>query len=206
MRTSSELLLTFLLNAVWQIALIGALVSLGVWLLRRSAARYQHWLWVAALCLSFVVPVVTAVRTLPDSVTTPTEITYAHELTNPVSIREISTPSDQTLATTSNSAFELNNTFAVALLSVFAAFFLYRSFKLGQAWFSTRKVRRSAVQVEGDEAVAAIMRECAKRLKLDQIRVTVCQSATVAVPVTIGLLKPVIILPESLLHEDGNRT
>ena len=58
MRTSSELLLTFLLNAVWQIALIGALASFGVWLLRRSAARYQHWLWVAALCLSLVVPVV----------------------------------------------------------------------------------------------------------------------------------------------------
>src|SRR5690349_11027030 len=204
MRTSSELLLTFLLNAVWQIALIGALASLGVWLLRRSAARYQHWLWVAALCLSLVVPVVTAVRTLPDSLTTPTEITYAHELNNPLSIPTIPTAFDQTLATTSNSAFELNNTFAAALLGVFAAFFLYRSFKLGQAWSSTRKVRRSAIQVEGDEAVAAILRECAKRLNLDPIRVTVCRSETVAVPVTIGLLKPVIILPESLLQQVDN--
>ena len=206
MRTVSQLLLTFLLNAVWQIALIAVLASFGAWLLRRSAARYQHWLWVAALCLSLVVPVVTALRTFPDSLTTPTEITYAHELNNPLSIPTIPTAFDQTLATTSNSAFELNNTFALVLIGVFAAFFLYRSFKLGQAWFSTRKVRRSAVQVEGDEAVEAIMRECAKRLKLDQIRVTVCRSATVAVPVTIGLMKPVIILPESLLHEDGNRT
>ena len=47
MKTSSQLLLTFLLNAVWQIALIAALASFGVWLLRKSTMRYQHWLWVA---------------------------------------------------------------------------------------------------------------------------------------------------------------
>ena len=65
MRTSSELLLTFLLNAVWQIALIAALASFGAWLLRHSATRYQHRLWVAALSLSLLVPTVTALRAVP---------------------------------------------------------------------------------------------------------------------------------------------
>ena len=36
MTTSSQLLLTFLLNAVWQIALIAALASFGAWLLRHG--------------------------------------------------------------------------------------------------------------------------------------------------------------------------
>src|SRR5689334_17536527 len=108
MRTGSQLLLTFLLNAVWQIALIGVLASFGAWLLRRSTARYQHWLWVAALCLSLVVPAVTSLRTLPGSVFSPTELTYTRELNNPVSIPKISTSFDETPATTSNSAFELN--------------------------------------------------------------------------------------------------
>ena len=35
MKTSSQLLLTFLLNAVWQVALIAALASLVAWLLRK---------------------------------------------------------------------------------------------------------------------------------------------------------------------------
>jgi len=53
---NSQLLLTFLLNACWQIALIAALAALGSWLLRNSVARYQHWVWVSALCLAFLVP------------------------------------------------------------------------------------------------------------------------------------------------------
>ena len=48
MRKSSQLLLTFLLNACWQIALIAALASFGSWLLRNSVARYRHWIWVSS--------------------------------------------------------------------------------------------------------------------------------------------------------------
>src|ERR1043166_2195290 len=86
MRTVSQLLLTFLLNAVWQVALIGALASFGAWLLRQSA-RYQHWLWVAALCLSLVVPVVTAVRALPGP--TSSQVSYGRELENPVFVSDV---------------------------------------------------------------------------------------------------------------------
>src|SRR5215216_6911519 len=69
MRLSSQLLLTFLLNALWQIALIAAVASLGSWLLRNSVARYRHWVWATALCLAFLVPAFTATRTLFDNVT-----------------------------------------------------------------------------------------------------------------------------------------
>ncbi|HEY3579782.1 MAG TPA: M56 family metallopeptidase [Pyrinomonadaceae bacterium] len=202
MRTSSQLLLTFLFNAVWQIALIGVLASFGAWLLRRSVARYQHWLWVAALCLSLVIPTVTALRALP--VTTPTAIPYARELTNPVSIPEISTTFDQTSATTSTSSLQLGNEVAFALFVVIGALLLFRAIRLVQAYHSTREIRRSAVELEGDEAVGAILRECAKRLNLDSRRVAVCRSESVAVPVTIGLFRPLVILPESLLQEGDN--
>src|SRR6185295_1344019 len=130
MRTSSELLLTFLLNAVWQIALIAALASFGAWLLRQSATRYQHWLWVAALCLSLLVPAATAVRSFPNGVAIPGEVRYEHELENPVSIPEIPGPFGRTQAITSNSAFRLNSSLALVLLSVFAAFVLFRGFRL----------------------------------------------------------------------------
>ena len=60
MRNSSQLLLTFLLNACWQIALVAALASFSSWLLRNSAARFRHWIWVAALFLSLGIPVTTS--------------------------------------------------------------------------------------------------------------------------------------------------
>ena len=204
MRTSSQLLLTFLLNAVWQVALIAALASFGAWLLRRSATRYQHWLWVAALCLSVVVPGVAAIRAWPDSVTAPTEISYARELNNPISLAQIPASSDQRLATFSTSSLQLNNEVAFGLLAVIAALLLFRAIRLGQAYRSTREIRRSAVPLERDEAVGAILRDCAKRINVRADRVTVCRSESVAAPVTVGLFRPVIVLPESLLQEADN--
>src|SRR5918998_902038 len=81
MRISSQLLLTFLLNAFWQVALIAALASFGSWLLRNSGARYRHWLWVSALCLAFLVPTITSLRTLNETVPPPTPTSYSVLLT-----------------------------------------------------------------------------------------------------------------------------
>ena len=77
MRISSQLLLTFLLNSLWQIALIAALAAFGSWLLRNSVARYRHWLWVSALCLAFAVPTVTSLRTLGDTVMLRLQTSYS---------------------------------------------------------------------------------------------------------------------------------
>src|ERR1051325_9739898 len=75
---SSQWLLTFLLNAVWQVALIAALAALGSWLLRNSVARYRHWLWVSALCLAFLVPAVTSSRAFFETDIQP-EVTFTRE-------------------------------------------------------------------------------------------------------------------------------
>jgi beta-lactamase regulating signal transducer with metallopeptidase domain len=199
MITSSQLLLTFLLNAVWQIAVIAALASLGAWLLRRSAMRYQHWLWVAALCLSLLVPVVTALRTVPSG-SVPTVQT---QVINSIVTQE-AIPFQSPSTTVSTWSFQLNRSPVLALAIVYVVFLLYGSFRLAQAWRITRKIRNAAVALGGDEAVEAIVRECAKRVNLKNKSVVVCRSATLAVPVTIGLFRPVIILPDSLLREGDN--
>ncbi|HEU5460474.1 MAG TPA: hypothetical protein VFU83_08255, partial [Pyrinomonadaceae bacterium] len=77
MRIISQLLLTFLLNSLWQIALIASLAAVGSWLLRELATRYRHWIWVSALCLAFLVPAITSLRTLGDTVSASTPTTYA---------------------------------------------------------------------------------------------------------------------------------
>src|SRR5512134_3587418 len=77
MRIANQIVLTFLLNSLWQIALIAALATFGSWLLRNSVARYRHWVWVGALCLAFFVPAITSLRTLGDTVSVTTSTTYA---------------------------------------------------------------------------------------------------------------------------------
>jgi beta-lactamase regulating signal transducer with metallopeptidase domain len=106
-----------------------------------------------------------------------------------------------------NWSFQLNRTLVLTLLGLYCAFLLFRTFKLAQAWHTTRKICNSAAKVEGDENVAGIIRECAKRLNLDTKRgkaarrIIVCSSSSLTVPVTAGLFRPVIILPEALLRE-----
>ena len=62
MRSVSQLLLTFLLNACWQIALVTVSAVLCAWLLRATSARHKHWLWVAALAIALCLPTLTIAR------------------------------------------------------------------------------------------------------------------------------------------------
>lgn len=57
MEINSEYLLTFLLNASWQITVVVALAALASGLLRNGPARYRQLIWMAALLASLMVPI-----------------------------------------------------------------------------------------------------------------------------------------------------
>jgi beta-lactamase regulating signal transducer with metallopeptidase domain/uncharacterized membrane protein YkoI len=202
MRISSQLLLTFLLNSLWQIALIAGLAAAGSWLLRELAARYRHWVWASALCLALVIPVVTALRTLDDPVPVPDLNSYSILRSEPFPQNQIAQNSSATELSLP-STFQLNQTLGFVLLALFFAFLLFRIFKLVQAWLTTTSIRRLAVPLDPDERIAEIIRRCEQEIGTQQGMVKVYRSETLPVPVTIGLFHPVIILPEQLLHE-GN--
>jgi beta-lactamase regulating signal transducer with metallopeptidase domain len=202
MRMSSQMLLTFLLNAIWQVALIAALAALGAWLLRNSGARYRHWVWACALCLAFLVPAVTSSRVLFETDVQP-ELTFARGSIAPFQV-ETSPPSlPETSPTILPPTFRLNQTLGLALLGIYFGFLLYRSFKLIQAWHTTRSIRRQAVELEPDRVVTEVIRRCVIEFGTRPRAVKVFRSETLPVPVTIGLFHPAIILPEPLLRE-GN--
>ncbi len=56
MEKISYAVLTFLLNALWQIALIYLVTSFFARLMRSAPARYVHCLWVLALVVSLAIP------------------------------------------------------------------------------------------------------------------------------------------------------
>ncbi|HEX6044964.1 MAG TPA: M56 family metallopeptidase, partial [Pyrinomonadaceae bacterium] len=201
MRISSQLLLNFLLNAVWQIALIAALASFGAWLLRSSSARYRHWLWVSALCLAFLVPAATSIRfgieaTIAAPVTT--NIPFPSE--EPVrQLDQVTSNSSGVLA----SVIQLNTDLVFLVLGVYGIFLLYRTFRLIQAWQTTRTIKRNAFELDADDEIASIINKCESEFDTGARRVRVLRSETLPVPVTMGLSQPAIVLPDALLHE-GN--
>jgi beta-lactamase regulating signal transducer with metallopeptidase domain len=199
---NSQLLLTFLLNACWQIALIAALAALGSWLLRNSVVRYQHWVWVSALCLAFLVPAFTSSQTLFEiPVQTAPAVPFVTEGISPLSQEPV--PNLPGTTTALPSTFLLNQTLGLSLLTIYFGFLLFRIFKLVQAWATTRSIKRDAVELEPDDRVAAVINRCELEFGTRPGVVRVFRSETLPVPVTIGLAHPVIILPDSLLRE-GN--
>jgi beta-lactamase regulating signal transducer with metallopeptidase domain len=199
MRISSEVLLTFLLNGFWQVALIAALAVAGSWLLRNATARYHHWLWVSALCLAFLVPTVTSSRALVDVFASvqPVNTTNQTVQSAPFELRH------DAPAVPTPSAFQLNQSLGWPLLILFGAFVIYRIVKLILAWRTTRSIKRAAVELGHDPGIEEIIQNCERELSKPAREVRVMRSETLPVPVTIGLFRPVIILPESLLNE-GN--
>src|SRR6185369_11016854 len=183
MKLSSQLLLTFLFNAFWQIALMVALASLGSWLLRNSLARHRHWVWATALCLAFLVPAFTASQTLFDNVTQPNAPVSYERQNIALFVNEAVPPLPETeLAST----FKINQSLALTILGIYFAFLLYSSFKLIQAWQTTRTIRRRATEIEPNDSVAEVIRRCELEFGTHAGSVRVFRSETLPVPVTTG--------------------
>src|SRR5262245_47668485 len=130
MRLSSQLLLTFLLNACWHILLIASFASFGSWLLRNSVARYRHWVWATALCLAFLVPAFASSQAFFDNdsqINSP--ITFeTQSLSPPTGETVLNLP--RTNASTPASTFKLNRSLGLTLVGIYFAFLLYSIFKL----------------------------------------------------------------------------
>ena len=62
MEKLSEALLTFLVNGVWQIAIIVALAALASLILRNGPAHYRHLIWTCSLVACIIVPGASAIR------------------------------------------------------------------------------------------------------------------------------------------------
>ncbi|HEY3025449.1 MAG TPA: TonB family protein [Pyrinomonadaceae bacterium] len=227
MRTVAQLLVTFLLNAAWQIAVITAVAVVCAWLLRPTAPWQRHAVWVAALVLSLGLPLASClllVKSLQGSAPEPTPIAAA-----PINIAPITSvqseaaepteksaspsrvaPSQPTAKTArqSPSIFQrgvwispvrLNSTLATVLVGLYAMSLSYRSVKLLRAWRRTRTIIRGAYSVSFPDRIQKIIAECQAAIGCAAVRI-VCSTA-VPVPITAGVFHHVIILPERLLRE-----
>jgi hypothetical protein len=75
MEIASRLLLTCLLNSLWEIPVAAAVAALTCWLLRKSPASHHHAVWVVALAGSVLVPLASIHRAVsPDPLQFPTSL------------------------------------------------------------------------------------------------------------------------------------
>jgi TonB family protein len=202
MRTISQLLLTFLLNACWQIALLAAVASLCAWLLRRTAARYRHFVWVTALVISFGLPLLTASQLLNRALfssAAPPQTAAIPPVNGQVRPTQLNTVEISAPTNDSKSSVHINASLAAGVIAFYLLFLAYRGVKLFRAWRRTRAIRRSARPIEILEPIETIIRRCQTAIGVTRFRI-LC-SAAVPVPITVGIRNPLVILPERLLRE-----
>ena len=215
MKVASQLLLTFLLNASWQIVLVAAFALLCDWLLRGTAARYRHGLWVVALLLSLALPALSCarlVKTLVIAKRPPAQVsaapigftsTYSPELDSTdtsASRNSVRLPQvDGVNRGLPGAPIRISRSVAEVLMLSYALLLLYRASQLFRAWQQTRTLIRSAYECTFLDPVQTIIQTCQKTIGVNQVRIL--YSSSVPVPITVGIVKQLIILPERLLHE-----
>jgi TonB family protein len=222
MRAGAQLLLTLLFNASWQIALVTAFAALCDWLLRGTSPRYRHGLWVFVLLLGLAVPALSSAGVIKSWLSAKPKAESREIATAPVFVTRISSPDldppdlDSIEPPVANapaknisvepvrrnlfsSPIHLRQNLAAVLLLLYGLFFLYRICQLIRAWLRTKKIVESAFVFESSASVETIIDRCRSAIGVRRVRLLA--STLVPVPITVGIFRPTIILPERLLQD-----
>jgi len=228
METLRGLVLTFLLNALWQVILVTALTAIAVRLLQSAPARYRHALWVIGLGLAVVLPLMTlpeswklacrsaagGATTPPDSAPLPSQpsrATASQAVPGTELAQGLASGAADAKSVSIQSRFLLLNPFrhhsrSIPLppvfgyvgLSIYLFSMLCQLTRLARGWTGSSRLRRRARARRLPEGLAGLVTQCQAALGLGSV--AICGSSEVAGPATVGFFKPVIILPEALFQ------
>ncbi len=215
METISSLVLTFLLNALWQITLVAGIAAFGAWLLRNNAAseRFRHLLWVAALSLSVLLPSLsllnigsTSIRSLPLLSRVTEAMTARAEINSMIDATASTANSASWLAAFFRHTTPRSAPFGLPLLAslltiCYMLFLLYRVLWLGSIWRRTSFIRNSAREEMAMPEMNSMAMRCREALHLREA--TILYSPQVIAPLTLGARHPVIVLPLNFLEESS---
>ncbi len=206
MTRSSELVLTFLVNAAWQIAAVTLVASIANRLLRNSSSSSRHNVWVAALLLSFLLPALslfslsTAVapssRTFSNhqaQLTATDSIPAAARFTQQTSVERDTGKFSTAFLPKRNQRLLAGSQILFALALAYALWLLYRSARLLICWRQTNRLRRSIASPPLPAEMREVAERCAAAMRLECVSIS--WSLLVKVPVTLGARKPLIVLP-----------
>jgi beta-lactamase regulating signal transducer with metallopeptidase domain len=187
-----------LIHFVWQGAAIGIVGYVLLRLLRLSATA-RHETGVALLAVMLAAPVATTwylARETPvrGGATSGPELASAGR-SAAVEARVVTAPSAAASYPSSSSAAPLVSPAVVLVLWLAGVIVL--SIRLVGGWLVARRLARRAIQLAAPD-VQSLARLVAGRLALDRV-VQIVESSTVAVPVMVGWIKPVVILPTAAL-------
>jgi TonB family protein len=218
MEMISGLVATFLVNALWQVALVAAAAALAARLMRSAPARYQHFVWLAALGLSLALPAASLrlaaganTESSRDAIRGVQEIPLASNGTPnmpPAEESRTGSPTPTAVSAASHSRAS-GQPFRIPALAISAAlaryvavgfllFLLLRLAGFVGVWRRTQAVARSAHSKPLPSWATELLEHSRRAFGVGSV--SVLFSRKVRSPLTLGARQPVIVLPEGFLE------
>ncbi len=203
MQTVNPALLTFLINAAWQIPVVTGTVWLIAWSLRHGPASHLRALWIAAMVASLSLPLASIPanqRPVPKSllISAPARFeldSKSTALTKTPTQLHVGKPFQPRRVT-------VKQWTAMILLNGYLLFFLFRFSQFVRAAIKTAQIRRNSQSRQLPVAVQQIWKRTTAAFGVKneaELRV----SAEIGSPLTIGIWKKIIVLPTSLIESDA---
>jgi TonB family protein len=210
MKTVTQILLTFILNALWQGTLIVGFAALADWLLRGVAPRFRHYLWVVTLFACLIIP---ALNCLPSSGSARTQQTATAPVGPiPVVTSRIITPGIEDATSRPvidespvRNRFSLSRSvpvpilIAFGLVGLYALIVIWRLASLLRAWRRTNQIVAGVFECAFPDWVQERIKQCQSEVGIKLCRV-LC-SNDIAVPITVGVFDRIVILPQRFANE-----
>jgi beta-lactamase regulating signal transducer with metallopeptidase domain len=204
MSGASEFILNFLVNSAWQIPAICLLATLGTYLLRNCSAQYRHTVWIAALFFCLIAPVITAGEIVPSTST-------SHAITPPS--QPVKTTMDGTNDNAAPDHTRRRNSQVVVSAApekvqvITTAYLLFLGLvilRFVRLWVNKERLRRSVSFAGLPAPIVISMKRCMTVFGIDKVQLG--RSQTARVPCTLGILRPLIVLPDSFCGDVDQET
>src|SRR5579872_720984 len=194
MTTISQSVVTFLLNALWEVTLVCGVAQIGSWAMRAAPARFRYRGWLAAAILAVVLPL--------GSIFAP--LRALSLLSAPLATVDQSNFWIKTRGSAFASSFSLSSAWMYPLVLSYLAFLGYRLLQFVWAWRRTKQLRHSAYLPEFPSPVLSIMERCRSSFGIRTVSIR-C-SPLVRGPLTVGIWSPQILLPADVLTTASHDT
>lgn len=189
--------MTFLMNALWQLPAMVLVASACDTLMGRVPARYRHRIWVATLVLSVALPIWSVATPLDADASSLTSRGPAEaRLRGTQAVTSLESASARTLAFVSGPvAFSPAVTYIA--IACYAAFLLYRAARFWRGWRHVIGIRRRAFERDPGVLLGSLVTQGSKAFRLDHV--PVLWSRDVGGPLTLGAFSPIVVLPDRLV-------
>ncbi len=200
MNPINEMVVTYVTNALWMTCVIAAATYLLARTLRRCPASYRHALWVAALLLAVLLPLASLRASRDNYTSRPESVTAASAVQSVES--GVSGTSSWALwrrMRHGGQPVRFGPRWVGLVAMLYFGFIFYRAARLYRGWQSLRAMLRKSSEPQIPSAMRTVVEQCHSLLGMKPV--PILMSLEGQGPATLGIRKPVLVLPEWFLSQ-----